>query len=274
MEDLYMNYQNHNKKFYTQKGFYIACFLCLFAILSVVGVQKSIKNQEKEVDKYATVTSTTAPETTEATEHNYAALQEEDRAVDVAQIQNDSSTTSDIKKPQSDASITAEASEAPIKKKSSTNKKAEKSEKDTTVSVINTEDQNQGLTWPINGDILLTYSMDKPIYFTTLGQYKCNPSIVIAGKVGDEVKSACDCQITKVKRNSETGLTITAVSGDYTYIYGQLDNPKVAEGDTIKEGTVIATLAKPTKYYKKEGCNLYFQIKEEKDSVNPLLMLK
>ena len=41
----------------------------------------------------------------------------------------------------------------------------------------------------------------------------------------------------------ETGLTITAKAGDYTYIYGQLANPKVSKGDTVKEGDPIATLA-------------------------------
>jgi len=268
-----MNYHDKKQKFYTQKGFYIACFLCLFAVLSVVGVQKNIQNKEKQAEEYAALQTTATPQataSTDASKHNYAALQEEGQAVDVAQIQNDA--TANLKAPKSDSAISVEATDAPKQEKKSVEKNTETNEE--TVSVLNAEDQNQGLTWPIHGDILLTYSMDKPIYFSTLGQYKCNPSLVIAGKVGETVKSTCDCKITKVERNAETGLTITAISGNYTYIYGQLDNPKVAKGDTVKEGTVIATLAKPTKYYKKEGCNLYFQIKDNKDSVNPLLMLK
>lgn len=142
------------------------------------------------------------------------------------------------------------------------------------VAVLNTEDQGQGLTWPISGDILLTYSMESPIYFSTLHQYKCNPALCIAGKVDDPVVSSCDCEITEVKRNKKTGLTITATSGDYTYVYGQLKDPKVAKGDVVKEGTVLASLAEPSSYYEKEGCNLYFQIKDGKHPVDPLIFLK
>ena len=132
----------------------------------------------------------------------------------------------------------------------------------------------QGLTWPVNGKIILDYSMDKSIYFSTLGQYKCNPAIIISGAVGDKVVSACDCKVTNVSRNDETGLTVTTTSGDYEFVYGQLADLKVAKGDTIKEGDTIGTLAKPSKYYRKEGCNLYFQVLEDGDSVNPLLLLK
>ena len=40
--------------------------------------------------------------------------------------------------------------------------------------------EEDGLVWPIVGDVLINYSMDRTIYCPTLEQYKYNPAIVIA----------------------------------------------------------------------------------------------
>ncbi|MFR6590017.1 MAG: hypothetical protein ACLURV_07700 [Gallintestinimicrobium sp.] len=37
--------------------------------------------------------------------------------------------------------------------------------------------KSEKLAWPIAGNVLLNYSMDKTIYFPTLQQYKYNPSV-------------------------------------------------------------------------------------------------
>lgn len=281
-----MRYEEQ-KHFYKTKGFYVACFLGLFAILTVVGVQKNLREKLTGAQHpLAQAEPTQAVSTTNAPQ-SYASIQDE--------FQNEVATLSEQEAvPKSDSAILGEpeaavpaATAAPeektttVKKKKDSktevaSKKTEAAElpEEESVAVLNAEEINQGLTWPIDGEVLLTYSMDKPVYFETLGQYKCNPALIIAGSSGDTVTSACDCTITKVTRSEETGLTITAKAGDYTYIYGQLANPKVSKGDTVKEGDPIATLAEPTKSYQKEGCNLFFQVKEQADPVNPLLLLK
>lgn len=46
------------------------------------------------------------------------------------------------------------------------------------------------ILWPVDGDVLINYSMDKTVYFSTLDQYKYNPALIIGGAVGDQVLSA------------------------------------------------------------------------------------
>ncbi|MSS64544.1 peptidoglycan DD-metalloendopeptidase family protein [Velocimicrobium porci] len=136
-------------------------------------------------------------------------------------------------------------------------------------------DEDAGLLWPIKGEIVLDYSMDKPVYFKTLAQYKCNPALLIAGKKNMDVVSAAAGVITKVDKNEETGITITASIGDdYQLVYGQLADVKVKKGDQVKAGQVLGKLAEPTKYYKEEGTNLFFEVLEGEESVNPLLLLQ
>ncbi len=46
------------------------------------------------------------------------------------------------------------------------------------------------LVWPIVGNILVNYSMDKTVYFPTLQQYKYNPAIIIQANEGDLITAA------------------------------------------------------------------------------------
>ena len=129
---------------------------------------------------------------------------------------------------------------------------------------------DDGLMWPVQGNVIMNYSMDHTIYFATLMQYKCNPAIIIDAEVGTEVKAAAAGVVTSVDRaNAETGVTVTMDIGDgYSLVYGQLSE------DIVNTGDVIATISQPTKYYSVEGSNLYFMVKEGDQTVNPMLFLR
>lgn len=132
-----------------------------------------------------------------------------------------------------------------------------------------------GLLWPVDGNVLMNYSMDRVIYYETLEQFKCNPAIIIDAKVGTEVLSAATGIITSIEQEDETGLTITtSIGSGYSLVYGQLDNVKLKVGDTIKEGEVIGKVADPSKYYTVEGSNLYFQVLKDESTIDPMLLLK
>ena len=127
------------------------------------------------------------------------------------------------------------------------------------------------LIWPIDGNVLLNYSMDETVYFSTLDQYKYNPALIIAGNVGQEVKSAEDGKVTAIKTDTQTGVTVTVSLGDgYEAVYGQLGEVCVTQGENIIEGDIIGYLGEPTKYYSVEGCNLYFQLLKDGEPMNPL----
>ena len=134
--------------------------------------------------------------------------------------------------------------------------------------------EEEGLVWPVQGEILLGYSMEKPIFFKTLAQYKCNSALVIEANEGTRVYSAAKAVITDIATNDETGVTITAAIGnEYELVYGQLADVQVKVGDTVEKGTLLGSIAAPTKYYVEEGSNLYFKVLEAGEAVNPLLLL-
>lgn len=136
-------------------------------------------------------------------------------------------------------------------------------------------DTDLGILWPVDGNIIMNYSMDHLIYYATLMQFKVNPAIIIDAEVGTEVKAAATGVITDIYDDPVTGLTVATDIGDgYSLIYGQLADVDYKIGDRLAEGDIIGTVNEPTKYYTVEGSNLYFMVLEEEETVNPMLYLR
>jgi murein DD-endopeptidase MepM/ murein hydrolase activator NlpD len=134
---------------------------------------------------------------------------------------------------------------------------------------------DKGLLWPVQGNVIMNYSMDHTIYHATLMLYKCNPAIIIDAEVGTEVKAAAAGIISSIEDTDETGLTITTKIGDsYSLVYGQLKDVSLEVGDTVDEGDVIGLIQEPSKYYSVEGSNLYFKVLENEQTVNPMKLLR
>ena len=135
--------------------------------------------------------------------------------------------------------------------------------------------EEDGLVWPIVGDVLINFSMDKTIYFPTLDQYKYNPAIVIAATQGENISAAADGRVTSVSYDPGTGNTVVMELGNrYELTYGQLENITVSEGSYVQVGDGIGTVAAPTKYYSTEGTNVYFKLTKDGEPVNPLSKLQ
>lgn len=130
------------------------------------------------------------------------------------------------------------------------------------------------MTWPVEGEILMDYSMDRSVYFETLNVYKYNPSILLGAEAGTPVEAAANMKILSIDEMLETGTTITADMGNgYQAVYGQLKDVTVAVDDVVAAGTVLGYVNEPTKYYTKEGANLYFSMTKDGECVDPVLYL-
>lgn len=163
--------------------------------------------------------------------------------------------------------------------KAKDNAKSEKAKSEESQSVMKPETMHfkaeNGLLWPVNGNVLMNYSVDRVIYHETLEQFKCNPAIIIDAKVGTKVLNGATGIITSIEEVDETGLTVTtSIGSGYSLVYGQLKDVKFKVGDTVKEGEVIGVIADPSIYYTVEGSNLYFQVIKEDSTIDPMLLLR
>ena len=131
--------------------------------------------------------------------------------------------------------------------------------------------EGDSLNWPVEGSILLDYSMDSTTYFATLDQYKYNPAVIIAGEVNDKVYAVAKGQIKSIENDEVTGCTVTVDLGDgYEAVYGQLKELNFAKGDYVEAGHVLGYVGEPTKYFTVEGSNLYFELDKDGTPVDPV----
>lgn len=132
-------------------------------------------------------------------------------------------------------------------------------------------DASAGLLWPVDGAVIMDYSMDQTTYFATLDQYKYNPAVIIAGNVNEKVKAAASGKITAISTNEVTGCTVTMDIGDgYSAVYGQLKEVPYEVGAYIEAGNTIGFVSEPTKYYSLEGSNVYFELQKDGQPTDPI----
>ncbi len=250
---------NNNEKmsFLKGKGAAVALVLCFVSVIAMVGAftynnyQKSMEQQLAEA---------------------------EEQTEDLTKEESEATTTNDIVLPEAEHN-TSDTEE----------KEDEKEEAEEKTSEAETEESNTGdvtasgytadvwfgeesiLNWPASGSVLINYSMDQTVYFSTLEQYKYNPALIIGGEVGETIAASAPGIVTNVEQDAQTGLTVTLDMGNgYSAVYGQLKEVPVQIGDYVDTGATVGYLSEPTKYYSMEGPNLYFEILKDETPVNPL----
>ncbi len=133
----------------------------------------------------------------------------------------------------------------------------------------------QSVLWPCAGTVVIDYSMDKSVYFSTLNQYKYNPALIISSDSGNQVLASAKGIVESISIDEETGTTLVLNIGNgYKLTYGQLMEPAVSEGDVVEAGDLLAYISEPTKYYSTEGNNLYFAMTKDGEPVDPVLYLE
>ena len=127
------------------------------------------------------------------------------------------------------------------------------------------------MSWPVRGEVIMDYSMDKTIYYPTLQEYKCNPSILIQSEEGTDVAAAFSGTVADVYHDAQLGTVVEMSLGNgYEAYYGQLENVDVAVGDTVRQGQIIGTVSTPTRFYSIEGSHLNFRVTRDGEPVDPL----
>ena len=130
------------------------------------------------------------------------------------------------------------------------------------------------MEWPVHGTILLDYNMDQTVYFPTLDQYKLSPAIAVQAVEGAPVTAAADGTVYSIEEDTQTGTTLTMELGSgYQAVYGQLKDVPFQAEEYVSAGSILGYISEPTKYYTKEGANLYFALSKDGVSLDPMQYL-
>ena len=82
-------------------------------------------------------------------------------------------------------------------------------------------------------------------------------------------------QVVSISEDVETGTTMVMDLGNgYQATYGQLKDITVEPGQTVESGTILGYVSDPTKYYVKEGANLYFAMTKDGNPIDPMIYIE
>lgn len=247
--------KDERPSFLRGKGAAVGIVICFVAVIAMVGAY-TFNNYQDRMDEQVAKAEEQAEKLTEDNS-------EETTANDIVLPEADS--TEDMSETEEQSDVQAEEMPA----------EAEESADDTAAAGTASEaevwfSEDSTLAWPASGAVLIGYSMDQTVFFSTLEQYKYNPAMIIGGEAGETIAASAAGIVTNIEETAQTGTTVTLDMGNgYSAVYGQLTDVPVAIGDYIASGETLGTLGEPTKYYSVEGPNLYFEILKDGEPVDP-----
>ncbi len=127
--------------------------------------------------------------------------------------------------------------------------------------------------WPMEShfEVIIPYSMENLVYFETLDQYKLNEAMIIQAELGTPVYAIAPGKITNKYWDEKTGWTYEMdMGGGFKSYYGQLEDLQKETEIYVAEGDILGYIANPTKYFAKEGTNLYFAMTKDNTPIYPL----
>lgn len=242
----------------SRKGAGLAIAVCFLAAIIMAGTYAL--NGVKESEEFAMIEEEQESEITKAEELVISTEREDENEDKIKNI-------SEADNRNSDTDIAGENVSGQGNMSQNTNETAQTA--GTNISVNFTEDSH--MLWPVDGNLLMGYSMDQTVYFSTLDQYKYNPAMIIAGAEGDQVIAGAAGVVKSIDDTARTGLTVNIDLGNgYEVFYGQLKDVPLNVGDYVAANSVVGYVAQPSKYYVAEGCNVYFEMRKDGQAIDPL----
>lgn len=250
--------KNERPSFLRGKGAAVGIVICFVAVIAMVGAY-TFNNYQKQIDEQV--------------------AKAEDQAEELTEEKSEEAATDDIVLPEEEEEIEETDTEeeesmetqeqTPVQTEDNSASESEASASAGTSEVWFSEEST--LAWPASGAVLISYSMDQTVFFSTLEQYKYNPALIIGGEVGETIAASAAGIVTNIEDTAQTGTTVTLDMGNgYSAIYGQLTDVPLAAGDYVAAGETVGILNEPTKYYSVEGPNLYFGILKDGEPVDPM----
>lgn len=135
----------------------------------------------------------------------------------------------------------------------------------------NASDASSEFIMPIEGEIIMDYSMDMPIYWETLDQYMTHSGIDIASLAGSDVKACASGTVTKIEEDDKFGMTIEINHGDgIISMYGNLSKDGLIElGEVVSQGDIIGQVGKTSLFEMDSPDHLHFEIRLGDEYKNP-----
>jgi len=129
--------------------------------------------------------------------------------------------------------------------------------------------------WPVLGDVVMDFAMDRLIYDITLDQWRTNDNLAIAADRGDAVRAAASGVVSNILDSRQFGPTVVIDHGNgWITTYSQLDPDTVVSiGDVVTRGQIIGSVGSPSIFGSLLGYHVNFAITNDDAPIDPNTLL-
>ena len=131
------------------------------------------------------------------------------------------------------------------------------------------------LTWPVQGEVLTSYSMETLAYDVTMADWRTHAGLDIAAAAGTEVRAPASGVVVEVTEDVMLGTTVVIDhGGDLTTTCANLASvPTVEVGDEVTVGDIIGSVGDTAIAESALPSHLHFSVEREGQSVDPMELL-
>lgn len=144
-----------------------------------------------------------------------------------------------------------------------TQQEEEKSQEEQDIEYVK---QNVSIIWPIKGVITSRFGNRTPTEIVTAN----HKGLDIAGNMGDNIVSAMEGTVVQYSEEGDYGKHLRIQNGEVLTLYAHCSELLVQEGNTVKQGDVIAKVGATGRA---TGPHLHFEIRRDDRFINPELIL-
>jgi len=129
--------------------------------------------------------------------------------------------------------------------------------------------------WPVLGDVVMDFAMDRLVYDITLDQWRTNDNVAIAADRGEAVRAAASGVVTDILESRQFGPTVVIDHGNgWVTTYSQLDpDTAVSIGDVVTRGQIIGNVGSPSIFGSLLGYHVNFAVTSNEAPIDPNTLL-
>lgn len=151
-------------------------------------------------------------------------------------------------------------------------------ERETTRAVTQEETEpaisNDSYIFPVDGELLQSFSPDVPLYNETMGDWRVHTGTDFGCEEKAEILSAGNGRVVKVVADKGYGYTVEIDHGDFIVRYCGLEQGTTLRiDDTVSKGDRVGVIGS-VPCESRQGCHLHLEVIKNGKHIDPMIALK
>ena len=136
--------------------------------------------------------------------------------------------------------------------------------------------ENKSYVMPVDGEVTVGFSLENPVYSTTLKDWRIHDGIDIAAGVGSSVIAVNDGVVESIDKDDLYGVVVVIkhTDGRKSKYAGLEDSVELEVGQIINRGDRVGAVGNTSIFEMSDGPHVHFEMSENGEKIDPALIIK